>query len=103
MIIPDLSLVTIILGEILRPLYMFLIFSVSYWFFNQKYYYFAACLFFISLVGLVINIVQIKKLNKKIHDMAFHQVTLNVLQMCVKICLKINHKHKSIFRLGARN
>jgi len=80
MIIPEVSLTSIILGEIFRPLYMFLIFSVSYWFFRQKYYYFAACLFFISAVGLIINITQIRSLNKKIHAMAYHELTLNVLR-----------------------
>lgn len=44
--------------ELLRPLYLFLILSVAYWTFVQRYYYFAGTLFFVSLVGLIINLVQ---------------------------------------------
>jgi hypothetical protein len=40
MVIERPSCVDLLVKEILRPLYLFLIFSVSYWTFNQKYFYF---------------------------------------------------------------
>jgi cation-transporting P-type ATPase 13A2 len=66
--------------EILRPMYLFLLFSVSYWTFNQKYFYFAGTLFFVSLVGLIINLYQMMALNNKIFNMAFYEVQVNVLR-----------------------
>lgn len=72
--------VTILVKEILRPLYLFLLFSVSYWTFYQRYYYFAGTLFFISGIGLVINLLQTLSLNDKIFAMAYYEVKVNVLR-----------------------
>jgi P-type E1-E2 ATPase len=68
------------LREIIRPLYLFLIFSVSYWTWDEKYFYFAGTLFFVSSVGLSINLYQMLSLNTKIFHMAFYEVPINVLR-----------------------
>lgn len=80
MVIEKPSCIDLTVREILRPLYLFLIFSVSYWTFNQKYFYFAGTLFFVSLFGLAINLYQMIQLNNKIFSMAYYQIPVNVLR-----------------------
>lgn len=64
----------------MRPLYLFLLFSVSYWTWALKYFYFAGTLFVVSLVGLIVNLIQIMRLNNKIFGMAFYEIPVNVLR-----------------------
>lgn len=68
------------INSILRPLYLFLLFSVSYWTWAIKYFYFAGVLFFISFSGLAINIYQMIQLNNKIFSMAYYDIPVNVLR-----------------------
>lgn len=49
-----------------------MLFSVSYWTWAIKYFYFAGTLFFVSLVGLIVNIYQMVQLNDKIFAMAYY-------------------------------
>jgi P-type E1-E2 ATPase len=57
-----------------------MIFSVSYWTWDEKYFYFAGVLFSISVTGLAINIYQMIKLNNKIFSMAYYDTLVNVLR-----------------------
>jgi len=66
--------------ELIRPLYIFLIFSVLFWTFAEGYYYFAATLFVVFLIGVIINLVQMVELSNKIFSMAFYEIQLNTLR-----------------------
>jgi hypothetical protein len=57
---------------VVKPLYIFLIFSVLFWLFAEQYYYFAATLFTVFVIGVVINLHQMVQLSNKIFNMAFY-------------------------------
>ncbi len=65
--------------EVFRPLYLFIVFSVCLWTY-EEYYYYAAVIFFTSAVSIAINLYQIKKLNEKIFHMAYYDIPVNVLR-----------------------
>jgi hypothetical protein len=58
MVIKKPTLWELIVIELVRPLYIFLVFSVLFWIFADAYYYFAGALFFVFLIGVIINLVQ---------------------------------------------
>ena len=74
------SYIDLIFKEILRPLYLFLIFSIAFWIWALKYYYFAAVLFIISTIGLVGSLYQMIKINDRIFSMAYQDTQVNVLR-----------------------
>lgn len=72
MVIRKPTLLELILFEVIKPLYIFLIFSVLFWFFAEAYYYFATTLMVVFLIGVVINLFQMVELNNKIFAMAYY-------------------------------
>ena len=66
--------------ELVRPLYIVLIFSVVFWTTLEPYYYFASALFTIFAIGVVVNLRHLKALNDKVFAMAYHSIDLDVLR-----------------------
>lgn len=80
MVIRKPTLIELIIFEVIKPLYIFLIFSVLFWFFAEAYYYFATTLMVVFLIGVIINLVQMVELNNKIFAMAYYEIEVNVLR-----------------------
>lgn len=80
MVIKKPTILELFLFEVVKPLYIFLIFSVFFWFFAEQYYLFASALFVVFLVGVVINLYQMVQLSNKIFAMAYYEVPLHVLR-----------------------
>jgi len=57
--------------EVMRPLYLFILFSCSLWVY-EKYYYFSGVIFVTALVGILTSLYQTYQNNKKMHEMAYH-------------------------------
>ena len=72
--------IDLLLMEILKPLYIFLLFSVFFWIFISRYYLFAGFVFFTSLLGLATNLYQMVKLNNKIFSLVHYETQVNVLR-----------------------
>lgn len=80
MIIKKPTIVELLVYEVIKPLYIFLIFSVFFWFFAEQYYLFAATLLAVFIVGVFINLYQMVQLNNKIFAMAYYEIPVNVLR-----------------------
>lgn len=65
--------------EVFRPLYLFIVFSISLWTY-EEYYYYAGVIFVTSAVSIGINLYQIRQLNEKIFHMAYYDIPVNVLR-----------------------
>jgi hypothetical protein len=55
------------------------VYSVILWYY-EEYYYYASVIALTSIVSIGINLWQIMELNKKIFEMAYYEVKLNVLR-----------------------
>ncbi|XP_033763679.1 probable cation-transporting ATPase 13A3 isoform X1 [Pecten maximus] len=66
--------------EVMNPFYIFQIFSIILWMMDN-YYYYAACIFLISLISITISLRQIKKQSIALHDM------VAVSEQTIEICL----------------
>ena len=62
-----------------RPLYMFLFFSVALWFY-EEYVIYASIILGTSLFAITITVVELVLLNIKIYKMAYYEIKLNVLR-----------------------
>lgn len=80
MVIHKPNCLELFLREILRPLYLFVLFSVFYWYFQQGYIYYAITIFFVSISGLLLNLYQMVQLNNKIFSMAYYEIPVNALR-----------------------
>ena len=80
MVIKKPTILELLVFEVIKPLYIFLLFSVLFWYFGESYIYFATTLLVIFLIGVVINLYQMVKLNDKIFAMAFYEVPISVLR-----------------------
>jgi len=80
MIIRKPTILELLVKEIIQPLYIFLIFSVLFWYLAESYNYFATTLLVVFLIGVVINLYQMVQLFDKIFKMAYYEITLNVLR-----------------------
>lgn len=80
MVIKKPTLWELVVIELVRPLYIFLVFSVLFWIFADAYYYFAGALFLVFLIGVIINLVQMVELNNKIFAMAYYEIQVNTLR-----------------------
>ena len=63
----------------IRPLYLFLFFSVALWFY-EEYQIYASIILATSLVAIFITVYELLTLNIKIHEMAYYEVHVNVLR-----------------------
>ncbi|KAG0284884.1 hypothetical protein BGZ96_010787 [Linnemannia gamsii] len=59
----------LLVQEILHPFYVFQVFSMALWF-ADDYYYYAACIFVISTVSVVTELVETKKTMKRMRSMS---------------------------------
>ena len=80
MVIHKPTIIELLIFEVIKPLYIFLIFSVLFWYIGEAYYYLASTLLAIFLIGVVINLYQMVQLNNKIFSMAFYEISINVLR-----------------------
>jgi len=60
-------------------LFLFLIYSVVVWVY-ENYYFYAGLIFISMILALVTNLYQLNELNKKIIDMAYYEAEMNVLR-----------------------
>lgn len=72
MIIKKPTIIELLVYEVIKPLYIFLLFSVFFWFFGEQYYLFAATLLVVFIVGVIINLYQMVQLSNKIFAMAYY-------------------------------
>ncbi|KPP60300.1 hypothetical protein Z043_121710, partial [Scleropages formosus] len=73
--VPVKSYLRLLLEEVLNPLYIFQAASIVLWIF-EKYYYYAACIFIISLLSIAITVYEIRKQSSMLRRMA--QLVVNV-------------------------
>ncbi|KAG0329471.1 hypothetical protein BGZ99_001857 [Dissophora globulifera] len=59
----------LLVQEVLHPFYVFQVFSMALWF-ADDYYYYAACIFVISTVSVVTELVETKKTMRRMRDMS---------------------------------
>lgn len=80
MVIRKPTILELTVKEVIQPLYIFLIFSVVFWFVAEAYYYFASTLFVVFVIGVVINLYQMVLLFDKIFKMAYYEITVYALR-----------------------
>ncbi|RWS13255.1 cation-transporting ATPase 13A3-like protein [Dinothrombium tinctorium] len=61
------SIVEILFNEVLGPFYMFQVFSIILWCF-EDYIYYATCIVIMSVISLVTSVIQIRRNQKQLHD-----------------------------------
>ncbi|XP_076133092.1 polyamine-transporting ATPase 13A2 isoform X1 [Alosa pseudoharengus] len=67
--VPVKSYLQLLFEEVLNPFYMFQVCSIILWM-SDKYYYYAACIFIISLISIAISLYEIRKQSTTLHKMA---------------------------------
>lgn len=65
--------------QVMRPLFLFILFSFALWVY-EEYYYFAGIILFIAILGIIINLYQTYQNNKRVYSMAYSQEKINVLR-----------------------
>ena len=75
------SYLRLLFEEVLNAFYIFQIGSITLWSFDQ-YYYYAACIAFISLVSVVVSLLETRRQSQSLHDMVAmsNQSTAQVLR-----------------------
>lgn len=79
MVIDRPNIFVLFVREVFRPLYLFIVFSVSLWTY-EMYYYYAGVIFVTSAISIGINLYQIRQLNDRIFHMAYYDISVNVLR-----------------------
>ncbi|KAM9786025.1 polyamine-transporting ATPase 13A2 [Neosynchiropus ocellatus] len=67
--VPVKSYLQLLFEEVLNPFYVFQIFSIALWSFDD-YYYYASCIFIISVLSISISLYEIRKQSVTLHNMA---------------------------------
>ncbi|KAL2103581.1 hypothetical protein ACEWY4_000449 [Coilia grayii] len=67
--VPVKSYLQLLFEEVLNPFYMFQICSIILWM-SDRYYYYAACVFIISLISIAISLYEIRKQSNTLRKMA---------------------------------
>ncbi|KAJ8016642.1 hypothetical protein DPEC_G00009360 [Dallia pectoralis] len=75
--VPVKSIVRLLVEEVLNPFYVFQVFSIVLWL-TDKYYYYAACIFFISLISISVSLYEIRKQSTMLRSMAQLTTTVTV-------------------------
>ncbi|XP_060580434.1 polyamine-transporting ATPase 13A3-like [Ruditapes philippinarum] len=70
-------IVKLLFKEVLSPFYIFQIFSCSLWF-ADEYYYYAACIVFISIVSIIATIYQTRKMQRALRNTIQSSTTVSV-------------------------
>jgi magnesium-transporting ATPase (P-type) len=79
MIIDMPSIPRLFFQEVMRPLYLFIIFSCALWMY-EAYYYYSSVIIVTGLVGIITNLYQTYQNKKRINEMAYHEETINSLR-----------------------
>ena len=69
----------ILYDEVLHPFYIFQIFSIILWSIDE-YYYYAACIFLISVLSIVDTLIETKKTSKNLADMSHFSCDVRVFR-----------------------
>ncbi|KAM4609747.1 polyamine-transporting ATPase 13A2 isoform 2-T2 [Polymixia lowei] len=73
--VPVKSYMRLLVEEVLNPFYMFQVFSITLWMVD-KYYYYASCIFLISLLSISVSLYETRKQSTTLRSMA--QLVTNV-------------------------
>lgn len=71
------SVKELLIDEVLHPFYIFQIFSIILWAFDQ-YYYYAGCIFLISIVSILNTLIETKDTMKRLKNLSRFQCTVRV-------------------------
>lgn len=77
--IPEKSTLGILGDEILNPFYIFQIFSIILWCF-ENYYYYAACIFIITSISSIISLLQTRKSYLRLKDLTSFSCVVQVFR-----------------------
>lgn len=77
--LPRPSCPVLFVREVLQPFYLFIVYSVILWYY-ENYIYYASIILLTSVVSIAINLYQVIQLNNKIFNMAFYTTEMNVLR-----------------------
>ncbi|XP_071772764.1 polyamine-transporting ATPase 13A2 isoform X1 [Centroberyx gerrardi] len=75
--VPVKSYMQLLVEEVLNPFYMFQVFSITLWMVD-KYYYYATCIFLISIFSISISLYEIRKQSTTLRSMAQLITTVTV-------------------------
>ncbi|KAL1021114.1 hypothetical protein UPYG_G00009000 [Umbra pygmaea] len=75
--VPVKSIMRLLVEEVLNPFYIFQILSIALWL-TDKYYYYAACIFLISVISISVSLYEIRKQSTMLHSMAQHITNVTV-------------------------
>ncbi|XP_034027851.1 cation-transporting ATPase 13A2 isoform X2 [Thalassophryne amazonica] len=67
--VPVKSYVQLLFEEVLNPFYVFQLFSITLWIIDE-YYYYALCIFIISILSIATSLYEIRKQSTTLHNMA---------------------------------
>lgn len=67
----------LLVDEVLHPFYIFQVFSVILWAFDQ-YYYYASCIFFISVVSVANTLIETKSTLRRLREMSRMEIEVRV-------------------------
>lgn len=71
--------VQLLVDEVLHPFYIFQVFSIILWAFDE-YYYYATCIFIISVISVGNTLVETKQTLKRMRDLARFECDIRVLR-----------------------
>eukprot|EP00834_Sanchytrium_tribonematis_P000725 NODE_14_length_51535_cov_1.125049.p3 type:complete len:740 gc:universal NODE_14_length_51535_cov_1.125049:22194-19975(-) len=77
--IPNPSTVELLIREILHPFYIFQLFSIGVWLLDN-YYFYAGCIFIISFLSSVQNLMDTRRNYKRLEDLSRFTCKVNVLR-----------------------
>ncbi|XP_051515898.1 polyamine-transporting ATPase 13A2-like isoform X2 [Myxocyprinus asiaticus] len=75
--VPVKSYLQLLFEEVLNPFYVFQVFSIILWM-SDHYYYYAACIFIISLISIAVSLYEIRKQSTTLRRMARLVVNVTV-------------------------
>ncbi|XP_029012526.1 cation-transporting ATPase 13A2 isoform X2 [Betta splendens] len=67
--VPVKPYITLLFEEVLNPFYVFQIFSITLWIIDH-YYYYAICIFIISIISISVSLYETRKQSVTLHNMA---------------------------------
>lgn len=79
MIIDMPSVPMLFFQEVMRPLYLFILFSCGLWIY-EMYYYYSGVIFLTAAIGIITNLIQTYQNNKKIFEMAYNEEMIETLR-----------------------